>query len=253
MHWRKFFSLLGLLVLLLTVLPVAAAQPPISDKIEARLLDRFATEGTADFMVVLAEKPDLSPAYTMGWEERGWFVYNALTEVAERSQARARAYLDSRGLTYEAFWIDNDIFVQAGDLQAANDLAGLPEVELVQVPAMYYITPEALGNPNATEWGIDDVSAPAFWAAFGLYGEGVRVANIDTGVDWDHPALVDKFRCPGDPSNPLCWADPSNDCGGSACDNHGHGTHTMGTMVGDDGGANQIGMAPGAVWGACAG
>ena len=30
------------------------------------------------------------------------------------------------------------------------------------------------------------------------------------------------------------------------CDDHGHGTHTMGTMVGDDGSGNQVGMAPGA-------
>ena len=35
------------------------------------------------------------------------------------------------------------------------------------------------------------------------------------------------------------------------CDDFGHGTHTMGTMVGDDGGANQIGMAPGARWIGC--
>ena len=32
-----------------------------------------------------------------------------------------------------------------------------------------------------------------------------------------------------------------------------HGTHVMGTMVGDDGGANQIGMAPGAKWISCKG
>ena len=35
------------------------------------------------------------------------------------------------------------------------------------------------------------------------------------------------------------------------CDEYGHGTHTMGTMVGDDGGSNQIGMAPGAKWIGC--
>ena len=35
------------------------------------------------------------------------------------------------------------------------------------------------------------------------------------------------------------------------CDDSQHGTHTMGTMVGDDGGANQIGMAPGAKWIGC--
>ncbi|NHZ72453.1 MAG: S8 family serine peptidase, partial [Aquificales bacterium] len=35
------------------------------------------------------------------------------------------------------------------------------------------------------------------------------------------------------------------------CDDYDHGTHTMGTMVGDDGGANQIGVAPGAKWIGC--
>src|SRR5262249_10154064 len=34
-------------------------------------------------------------------------------------------------------------------------------------------------------------------------------------------------------------------------DDHNHGTHTTGTMVGDDGGGNQIGVAPGATWIAC--
>jgi uncharacterized repeat protein (TIGR01451 family) len=34
-------------------------------------------------------------------------------------------------------------------------------------------------------------------------------------------------------------------------DVNGHGTHTVGTSVGDDGGGNQIGVAPGAQWVAC--
>jgi len=48
--------------------------------------------------------------------------------------------------------------------------------------------------------------------------------------------------------------DPSNDCGHDSpepCDDHGHGTHTMGIMVGDDGGTHQIGVAPGAEWIGC--
>ncbi len=41
------------------------------------------------------------------------------------------------------------------------------------------------------------------------------------------------------------WYDPSHVCPGDApCDNAGHGTHTMGTMVGTGG----IGVAPGATW-----
>ena len=35
------------------------------------------------------------------------------------------------------------------------------------------------------------------------------------------------------------------------CDDYFHGTHTTGTAIGDDGGGNQIGMAPGAKWIGC--
>jgi subtilisin family serine protease len=54
------------------------------------------------------------------------------------------------------------------------------------------------------------------------------------------------------------WHDAIHSGGGSCgpntnqpCDDFGHGTHTMGTMVGDDGGSNQVGMAPGAKWIGC--
>ena len=46
----------------------------------------------------------------------------------------------------------------------------------------------------------------------------------------------------------------SSSCGANSpapCDDYGHGTHTMGTMVGDDRAGNQIGMAPGARWIGC--
>jgi hypothetical protein len=88
-----------------------------------------------------------------------------------------------------------------------------------------------------------------------MKGGGIKVANIDTGVQWNHPGLINQFACPGDPSNPNCWYDPSNICGGSACDNQGHGTHTMGTMVAkDDPALSYItGMAPDAKWIACKG
>src|SRR5262249_4025913 len=45
-----------------------------------------------------------------------------------------------------------------------------------------------------------------------------------------------------------------NPCGNNAqapCDDFFHGSHTTGTAIGDDGGTNQIGMAPGAKWIAC--
>ena len=78
------------------------------------------------------------------------------------------------------------------------------------------------------------------------------VANIDTGVQYNHPALVNQYRGNlGGASfdHNYNWFDPSSVCPSPVpCDNNNHGTHTMGTMVGDDGGTNQIGVAPGARW-----
>ena len=100
------------------------------------------------------------------------------------------------------------------------------------------------------EWNLDNIRAPEVWGQFGARGEGIVVANIDTGVQFDHPALVRQYRGnlgDGAFDHNYNWFDPANVCGSPStapCDNDGHGTHTMGTMVGDDGAANQIGVAP---------
>ena len=85
---------------------------------------------------------------------------------------------------------------------------------------------------------------------------GMVVASIDTGVRYTHNALVNQYRGNlggGSFSHDYNWLDADAFDGDSPTpfDDHGHGSHTVGTMVGDDGGANQIGMAPGAEWIAC--
>jgi subtilisin family serine protease len=92
------------------------------------------------------------------------------------------------------------------------------------------------------------------------------IGGQDTGYDWQHPALINQYRGWNGTAadHNYNWHDaihennpktpPGNDCGFDSpqpCDDHGHGTHTMGTMVGDDGGNNQIGMAPDAQWIGC--
>ena len=57
---------------------VVAAQDE-SSKIEGLLLDRFTTEGKADFIVRFTEQADLSAAYAMDWSARGEFVFNTFT------------------------------------------------------------------------------------------------------------------------------------------------------------------------------
>src|SRR5699024_6134911 len=107
-------------------------------------------------------------------------------------------------------------------------------------------------SPNTLEWGVANINADDVWSGFGTTGEGIVVANIDSGVDFDHPALVEQYRGnngDGTFDHNYNWFDATGssdepfDGAGSS-----HGTHTMGTMIGDDGGDNQIGVAPGATW-----
>src|SRR4030066_554150 len=63
-------------------------------KIEGLLLDRFAADGSADFIVRFTEQADLSPAYSMDWDARGEFGINSLRETAANSQVNAKSILD---------------------------------------------------------------------------------------------------------------------------------------------------------------
>jgi subtilisin family serine protease len=85
-------------------------------------------------------------------------------------------------------------------------------------------------------WGSAAIGAPAVWRDYGIDGRGVRVGSIDSGVDADHPDLAGKIAA---------WRDFVN--GRQApYDDHGHGTHTIGTMVGGAAGGAPVGVAPGA-------
>jgi subtilisin family serine protease len=258
---------------------VLAAQDP-NTKVESYLQDKFSSEGNADFIIQFAEQADLSAAYAMDWDARGEYVYNTLRQTAEQSQAEAKAMLDAEGLKYQTFINGNELYVWSGTYTNAIALAALPEISQIRATRNYsldpfevdpvfkgltwagdYLSKNALTTVGATtqatiDWGLTDTKADQFWTTFGVKGDGIVVANIDTGVQWNHPALVNQFKCAGQPANSSCWDDPSNVCGaGGACDNNGHGTHTMGTMVAaDNPGLSYIaGMAPNAQWIACKG
>src|SRR5262249_27485372 len=107
-----------------------------------------------------------------------------------------------------------------------------------------------------TEWNISQIRADQVWPT--TTGTGTVVANIDTGVQYNHPALVSQYR--GNLGGGLFnhtghWFDPTGRCAAPPCDNVFHGTLTMGVMVGFDAATVQdhVGVAPGAKWIACKG
>jgi subtilisin family serine protease len=166
---------------------------------------------------------------------------------------------------HRAFWIANMIWVR-GDATLVAELAAREDVFHVYAnPTVHFADPvDRTGarlpeSPEGIEWNITKVHAPNVWA-LGFTGQGVVVAGEDTGYQWDHPAIKGKYRGWNGATavHDYSWWDAihgdisgngTNPCGFSSlvpCDDHFHGTHTVGTMVGDDGAGNQIGVAPGA-------
>jgi subtilisin family serine protease len=268
--WQRVFSFLVVAGMLFGyVAPVSAsasaqvpeAQPKADILAEPELMAEFAAKGSAGYLVYFKDKADLSEANKMDWSERGWYVYNALTSAADQSQAAVRQLLDKQKVEYQAFWIDNVIVVESSDLKTFNQLFGFTEIESLRArrePVLY--EPEdpsapvelstLLVEPNLLWVGADQV-----WAQ-GINGSGIVVANIDTGVRYTHQALVNQYRGTlggGTYDHNYNWWDPYAATQTFPNDVHNHGSHTMGTMLGDDGAANQIGMAPAAKWIACKG
>jgi subtilisin family serine protease len=184
--------------------------------------------------------------------------------VAEETQAGLRTMLDARQVDYHAFYLVNAVHVRA-DGELVRLLAGhhgveriLPNPEIKGVPSLPL---QSLGShvPQGIEANLVRVNADDVWA-LGHTGQGIVVAGQDTGYDWDHEALLNQYRgWDGDTADHnYNWHDAIHSEGGTCgpdsdepCDDHGHGTHTMGIAVGDDGAGSQIGMAPGAQWIGC--
>jgi hypothetical protein len=210
--------------------------------------------GRGSFLVYLKEQADLKPALALAQRDpRGEYVFKALVETAQSSQADLIRYLETRIGTrsvsdYRPFYIVNAIKVTA-DLETLNALAARPEVAYIESIKRYPLPepiPAQSDQVMGVEWGIAMIGADRVWSQYNARGAGVVVANIDTGVFADHPALQAQYRGTATGSHDYNWFDPRG--AAAPFDNHGHGTHTMGTMVGDDGAGNQIGVAPEAQW-----
>uniref|UniRef100_UPI0031DF9035 S8 family serine peptidase n=1 Tax=Saccharothrix mutabilis TaxID=33921 RepID=UPI0031DF9035 len=216
------------------------------------------TDRPADFFVLLRSRADLAAARDIGGHgDRVRFVYEAVRADAQRTQADLLRELGERGVRATPFWIANAVKV-TGDRALVADIAArdevvsiLPDRELALVDP---VRKEPAGGVQGVEWNVEQVRAPEVWNTFGDRGEGVVVGTIDTGAQFDHPAIARRYRGaerPGTLDHAYSWFDPSRVCGSPSvvpCDNIGHGTHVLGTILGDDGAGNQVGVAPGATW-----
>jgi len=176
-----------------------------------------------------------------------------LTQNANETQAVLRNTFDNFGVKYTPYYLVNAMEVRGGTLLRLY-LLTRPEVDrVIPSPRLRPAAPgEALAPsggdtpPTGVQWNVSMIGADKVWNEFNVRGEGIVVGQSDSGVDVTHPEVHDRYRglTEGDNYN---WFDPWNGKP-SPYDDNGHGTHTLGTILGKNG----IGIAPEATWFACA-
>ncbi|WP_107995288.1 S8 family peptidase [Trichococcus paludicola] len=122
--------------------------------------------------------------------------------------------------------------------KAIEALKNNPQVEVVEldyaVQALEYSAENELGN----SWGADHINADAALAS-GYSGEGVKVAVLDSGVNFNHFDLRDNFDFS---ANELGYDFVSDDFFPE--DVYGHGTHVAGILAAASNGFGVVGVAP---------
>lgn len=252
------FTLALLFVSVLVAQSAAAGAPAeVNDsKVEAGLYDAIAAAGSGSYLVYMNDQADLSAAYDIeDWDARGEYVVDTLQSVAKESQADLMRFLKAQQRNgavsgIDAHFVGNLIIVES-DANILATVSNRADVSFIEADRVITVPEPKLDDAavEALEYGITTINADDVWNAYGN-GTGIVVGSVDTGGDFDHPAITNQYRGNngGSFDHDHASYDPAGICGATPCDNNNHGTHTIGTMVGDDGGSNQIGVAPGAEW-----
>jgi subtilisin family serine protease len=254
-----------------------AAAPDYNSKASSWILDQYKksslTNSGHTILIYMKAQADMAAVNTtQDRAKRGAQVFSSLVQTANESQKDLINWLKDQKLEHRSYYVSNMI--------AADNVTKEQFEEILKRDDVLRV----VGNPNvknilpSTEWMSFNEEIPAekgpganivkfgatrVWEEFKTKGEGITVAGQDTGVRWDHAALKSHYRgwngTRADHS--YAWHDSVHKSvgGGSSCgydlttpcDDHDHGTHTVGTIVGDDNAGNQIGVAPGAKWVAC--
>lgn len=229
--------------------------------------------GMYDYIVVLKNQADVSSARDIhGKENKASYVFQKLKDQSDKSQKNIVNYCKQNNLKYQSFYLINALQIYS-PIEDVLYLASLDEVRFIYNNSpmrmldgeMDRSQPSVVSRDVIPEWGIRMIKADSVWR-LGYNGQGVVVGGQDTGYSWEVNPLKNKYRGWDGTvvDHNYNWHDAIhekhflnfdslNPCGYSIrvpCDDSNHGTHTMGTMVGEDE-ENKIGVAPGARWVGC--
>jgi len=174
--------------------------------------------------------------------------------VAEASKIAAKFGLQVKSYAYGVA-----VFV-ASDPQKVVDLSKSdPDLPTLSLNRQYKVTNDnstsgLAGFPSspivADQWQHNEMDTQLAWNHLqqaGLSaGDGVVVADLDTGINYNHPAFADEGKISPLSMNAVTMQTLAKDGPGCIADDLGHGSHTAGIIAARDDAAGVYGVAPGA-------
>ena len=248
--YKRLSLVLLILITLVTMHPIMAVGQDSSgnNAIQNDAARQQATGQIVSFIVILKDQVNPRTIGGSSRRDKARKILAALRGKADITQVLLRALLNTRRgegrvSTFTPLWILNAIAV-TGDSSLIAELSTRPEVDRVildaAIPAPPPVTQTA--PPPAVEPNLSLINAPALWN-MGYSGQGVVIASLDTGVDINfQPDLQASWR-----GGTNSWFDPYGQHP-TPVDLNGHGTWSMGLMVGGSSGGTSIGVAPQAKW-----
>ncbi|MCK5068951.1 MAG: S8 family serine peptidase [Desulfocapsa sp.] len=203
----------------------------------------MSSEPDAEIAVIVTLSDKVNPGHYKDKDKatRRAKLVSALKGKAKKSQDQLLRFLkNNAGKKIKPLWIFNGIAAKVKP-QVIYALANRPEVESISLDDILVAPVTNVSTATPAEWNLDLVNAVDLWDV-GYSGGGIVVANMDTGVDYNHPDLVTNWR-----GGSNSWFDPNGEHN-TPYDSNGHGTQTMGIMVGGDASGTAIGVAPDAQW-----
>ncbi|RMI03587.1 MAG: T9SS C-terminal target domain-containing protein, partial [Calditrichaeota bacterium] len=289
----------GCLIFVTSNLPAQTHHPRIHPYLQT-VLSQAADNDRIEVYLFMQDRLTLEDlqAATRGLKrkERRKVVTRMLKDFAASSQQQVRAFLESQQAAgavdrLRPIWLINAIAFRATPAVIQQLAVGFPEIQMIFYDAhpdmnavlddngisrrnleegRFFYPTENMINP-----GLPLINAPQVWAE-GDSGQGVLVANIDTGTDWRHPDLANNIwnnlgeDADGDGHTleftGSSWTLDPGDLNGVDDDGNGyvddligwdfdfndndpndggsHGTATSGIVAGDGTNGNQTGVAP---------
>lgn len=153
------------------------------------------------------------------------FRNNQTQGLAQAENSHEKIIHDNGGTINHNFHIINGVTAELPE-KAIEALSKKKDILIVEPDV------EVFAQEQQVTWGIQRVDAPAFHLS--AKGSGVKIAILDSGIDYTHPDLNANYRGGFDFVN--YDSDPMDD--------FGHGTKVAGIIAAEDNNIGVLGVAP---------